>query len=250
MQKSVKGCVKIIYFYKKYFMLKKCYKEFLIECGTDEAGRGCLAGPVTAAAIILQNPNIILTKEEKKLEKLVFKSINDSKQLTEKKRFELRPIIENLFDFAYIHIDNKEIDEINILNASMKAMQESVLSLKTQPEYIIVDGNRPLNGKLGMKQTNGKIFSVEEIEILKSIPNTSIIKGDANYLSIAAASILAKTYRDDFMDKIHEEFPIYNWKKNKGYPTKEHREAIRKHGITKYHRTTFRLLPEQLVLNL
>jgi ribonuclease HII len=250
MQKSVKGCVKIIYFYKKYFMLKKCYKEFLIECGTDEAGRGCLAGPVTAAAIILQNPNIILTKEEKKLEKLVFKSINDSKQLTEKKRFELRPIIENLFDFAYIHIDNKEIDEINILNASMKAMQESVLSLKTQPEYIIVDGNRPLNGKLGMKQTNGKIFSVEEIEILKSIPNTSIIKGDANYLSIAAASILAKTYRDDFMDKIHEEFPMYNWKKNKGYPTKEHREAIRKHGITKYHRITFRLLPEQLVLDL
>lgn len=250
MQKSVKGCVKIIYFYKKYFMLKKCYKEFLIECGTDEAGRGCLAGPVTAAAIILQSPNIILTKEEKKLEKLLFKSINDSKQLTEKKRFELRPIIENLFDFAYIHIDNKEIDEINILNASMKAMQESVLSLKTQPEYIIVDGNRPLNGKLGMKQTTGKIFSVEEIEILKSIPNTSIIKGDANYLSIAAASILAKTYRDDFMDNIHEEFPMYNWKKNKGYPTKEHREAIRKHGVTKYHRITFKLLPEQLVLDL
>jgi ribonuclease HII len=129
-------------------------------------------------------------------------------------------------------------------------MQESVLSLKTQPEYIIVDGNRPLNGKLGLKQTKGKIFSVEEIEILKSIPNTSIIKGDANYLSIAAASILAKTYRDDFMDKIHEEFPMYNWKKNKGYPTKEHREAIRKHGITKYHRITFRLLPEQLALDL
>lgn len=250
MQKSVKGCVKIIYFYKKYFMLKKCYKEFLIECGTDEAGRGCLAGPVTAAAIILQNPNVTLTKEEKKLEKLLFKSINDSKQLTEKKRFELRPIIENLFDFAYIHIHNQEIDEINILNASMKAMQESILSLKTQPEHIIVDGNRPLNGKLGMKQTNGKIFSFEEIEILKSIPNISLIKGDANYLSIAAASILAKTYRDDFMDKIHEEFPIYNWKKNKGYPTKEHREAIRKHGITKYHRITFKLLPEQLVLDL
>lgn len=231
-------------------MLKKCYKEFLIECGTDEAGRGCLAGPVTAAAIILQHPNIILTKEEKKLEKLVFKSINDSKQLTEKKRFELRPIIENLFDFSYTHIHNKEIDEINILNASMKAMQESILNLKMRPEYIIVDGNRPLNGKLGMKQTTGKIFTTEEIEILKSIPNTSIIKGDANYLSIAAASILAKTYRDDFMDKIHEEFPMYNWKKNKGYPTKEHREAIRKHGITKYHRITFRLLPEQLVLDL
>jgi len=250
MQKSVKGCVKFIYFCKKYFMLKKCYSNFLSECGTDEAGRGCLAGPVTAAAIILQSPNTTLTKEEKKLEKIIFKSLNDSKQLSEKKRFELRPIIENLFDFAYTHINNEEIDEINILNASMKAMQESILKLKTQPEYIIVDGNRPLNGKLGKKQLYGKLFSSEEIEILKSIPNTSIIKGDAQYLSIAAASILAKTYRDDFMDKIHEEFPMYNWKKNKGYPTKEHREAIRKYGITKYHRKTFRLLPEQLVLEL
>ena len=250
MQKSVKGCVKIIYFCEKYFMLKKCYSNFLIECGTDEAGRGCLAGPVTAAAVILQSPNFILTKEEKKLEKLLFKSINDSKQLSEKKRFELRPIIENLFDFSYIHINNDEIDEINILNASMKAMQESILNLNTQPKYIIVDGNRPLNAKLGMKQTIGKIFSAEEIEILKSIPNSSIIKGDANFLSIAAASVLAKTYRDDFMDKIHEEFPMYNWKKNKGYPTKEHREAIRKYGITKYHRKTFRLLPEQLTLDL
>ena len=250
MQKSVKGCVKIIYFCEKYFMLKKCYSNFLIECGTDEAGRGCLAGPVTAAAVILQSPNLVLTKEEKKLEKLLFKSINDSKQLSEKKRFELRPIIENLFDFSYIHINNDEIDEINILNASMKAMQESILNLNTQPKYIIVDGNRPLNAKLGMKQTIGKIFSAEEIEILKSIPNSSIIKGDANFLSIAAASVLAKTYRDDFMDKIHEEFPMYNWKKNKGYPTKEHREAIRKYGITKYHRKTFRLLPEQLTLDL
>ena len=132
----------------------------------------------------------------------------------------------------------------------MKAMQESILKLKTRPEYIIVDGNRPLNGKLGMKQTKGKIFNQKEIEILKAIPSTSIIKGDAKYLSIAAASILAKTYRDDFMDKIHEEFPMYNWKKNKGYPTKEHREAIRKYGITKYHRKTFKLLPEQLLLNL
>lgn len=250
MQKSVKGCVKIFYFCKKENMLKKCYSQFLIECGTDEAGRGCLAGPVTAGAIILHNPNLTLTKEEKNNTKLLFKYINDSKQLTEKKRFELRPIIEELFDFAFIHINNEEIDEINILNASMKAMQECVLNLKTQPEYIIVDGNRPLNGKLGMKQTKGKIFTSKEIEILKSIPTTSIIKGDAKYLSIAAASILAKTYRDDFMDKIHEEFPMYNWKKNKGYPTKEHREAIRKHGITKYHRKTFRLLPEQLTLDL
>ena len=230
-------------------MLNKCYSNFNIECGTDEAGRGCLAGPVSAAAIILQSPNINLTKAQKKQEQFLLQAINDSKQLSEKKRFELRPIIENLFDFSVTHIYNEEIDEINILNASMKAMQESILKLKTIPEYIIVDGNRPLNGKLGMKQTKGKIFNAQEIEILNSIPNTSIIKGDATFLSIAAASILAKTYRDDFMDTIHEEFPMYNWKKNKGYPTKEHREAIRKYGITKYHRKTFRLLPEQLILD-
>jgi ribonuclease HII len=130
----------------------------------------------------------------------------------------------------------------------MKAMQESILMLKPLPEYIIVDGNRPLNGKLGMKQKTGKIFTNEEIKILKSIPSTSIIKGDSKYLSIASASVLAKTYRDEYMDKIHEEFPMYNWKKNKGYPTKEHREAIKKHGPCKYHRMSFRLLPEQLEL--
>ena len=231
-------------------MLKICYSNFNNECGTDEAGRGCLAGPVSAAAIILQSPNINLTKAQKKQEQLLFQTLNDSKQLSEKKRFELRPIIESLFDFSVTHIYNEEIDEINILNASMKAMQESVLKLATLPEYIIVDGNRPLNGKLGMKQAQGKIFNAKEIEILNSIPNTSIIKGDATFLSIAAASILAKTYRDDFMVTIHEEFPMYNWKKNKGYPTKEHREAIRKYGITKYHRKTFRLLPEQLVLDI
>jgi len=231
-------------------MLKICYSNYTIECGTDEAGRGCLAGPVSAAAIILQSPNINLTKAQKKQEQLLFQTLNDSKQLSEKKRFALRPIIESLFDFSVTHIYNEEIDEINILNASMKAMQESVLKLATLPEYIIVDGNRPLNGKLGMKQAQGKIFNAKEIEILNSIPNTSIIKGDATFLSIAAASILAKTHRDDFMDTIHEEFPMYNWKQNKGYPTKEHREAIRKYGITKYHRKTFRLLPEQLVLDI
>lgn len=230
-------------------MLKICYSNFNNECGTDEAGRGCLAGPVSAAAIILHSPNVNLTKAQKKQEQLLFQTLNDSKQLSEKKRFALRPIIESLFDFSVTHIYNEEIDEINILNASMKAMQESILKLATLPEYIIVDGNRPLNGKLGMKQAQGKIFNAKEIEILNSIPNTSIIKGDATFLSIAAASILAKTYRDDFMDTIHEEFPMYNWKKNKGYPTKEHREAIRKYGITKYHRKTFRLLPAQLVLD-
>jgi ribonuclease HII len=114
---------------------------------------------------------------------------------------------------------------------------------------VIVDGNRSLNAKLGLKSTTGKNFSVDEIELLKSIPNKSIIKGDSKYLSIAAASVLAKTFRDEYMNKIHEEFPMYNWKKNKGYPTKEHRDAIKKYGITKYHRKSFRLLPEQLLID-
>jgi ribonuclease HII len=138
-----------------------------------------------------------------------------------------------------------EIDEINILNASMKAMQESILKLSQKPEFIIVDGNRKLNSKLGLKSSCGKPFSKTEIELLQSIPNQSIVKGDSKYLSIAAASILAKTARDEFMNKIHEEFPMYNWKKNKGYPTVEHREAIKKYGITKYHRLSFRLIPEK-----
>ena len=206
-----------------------------MESGTDEAGRGCLAGPVTAAAVILPEDfeNIIL---------------NDSKQLSEKTREKLRPIIESqAVTFAVTHLHPNEIDEINILNASMKAMQESILKLNQTPEFIIVDGNRSLNAKLGMATTFGKQFSKTEIELLQSIPNQSIIKGDSKYMSIAAASVLAKTYRDDYMDTIHEEFPMYNWKKNKGYPTKEHREAIRKYGVTKYHRITFRLLPDPIL---
>lgn len=217
-------------------MLSKSYSNLILECGTDEAGRGCLAGPVTAAAVLLPEAfeNILL---------------NDSKQLSKKNREKLKPIIEETaISFVVTHIFPNEIDEINILNASMKAMQECVLQLNPLPEYIIVDGNRPLNGKLGVKQKTGKIFTTEEIELLKSIPTTSIIKGDGKYLSIAAASILAKTYRDEYMNKIHEEFPMYNWKKNKGYPTKDHREAIKKYGPCKYHRMSFRLLPEQLTL--
>lgn len=228
-------------------MLSKSYSNLILECGTDEAGRGCLAGPVTAAAAIspLTPEGGITNNAVKKL----FEELNDSKQLSDKKRFELRPLIEQTsISFAVTHIFPNEIDEINILNASLKAMQESVLKLNQKPEYIIVDGNRPLNGKLGMKQKIGKIFTVEEIELLKSIPNTSIIKGDSKFLSIAAASVLAKTYRDEYMDKIHEEFPMYNWKKNKGYPTKDHREAIKKYGPCKYHRMSFRLLPDQLEL--
>ena len=217
-------------------MLSKSYSNLILECGTDEAGRGCLAGPVTAASVLLP---------------AAFENIqlNDSKQLSEKSREKLKPVIEETaISFAVTHIFPNEIDEINILNASMKAMQECILHLNPTPEYIIVDGNRPLNGKLGVKQRIGKIFTTEEIELLKSIPTTSIIKGDSKYLSIAAASVLAKTYRDEYMDKIHEEFPMYNWKKNKGYPTKDHREAIKKYGPCKYHRMSFRLLPEQLEL--
>ncbi|MFP4846911.1 ribonuclease HII [Winogradskyella sp. PE311] len=198
--------------------LKLCYSNYDLECGTDEAGRGCLAGPVTAAALILPKTfhNNIL---------------NDSKQLSEKKRLLLQPIIESeAIAFAVEHIFESEIDTINILNASIKAMHHSIMSLSTTPNYIIVDGNK--------------------FKPLKSIPYKTIVKGDSKYLSIAGASVLAKTYRDIYMDKIHDEFPMYNWKQNKGYPTKEHREAIKKHGITKYHRKSFRLLPEQYRLDI
>lgn len=219
-------------------MLIPNYSGFSLEAGTDEAGRGCLAGPVTAAVALL-NPAFENT------------SLNDSKKISEKTRELLRPVIEmQATSFAVTHILPNEIDEINILNASMKAMQESILKLDKIPEYIIVDGNRKLNAKLGLKSTFGKIFTQSEIELLKSIPNQSIIKGDSKYLSIAAASVLAKTYRDEYMNKIHEEFPMYNWKKNKGYPTKEHREAIRIYGPTKYHRMSFKLIPDQLELDL
>lgn len=199
-------------------MLALKYSKFSIECGTDEAGRGCLAGPVTAAAIILpENFNLEL--------------LNDSKLLSEQVRENLKPILESqAVAFAVTHIEPKIIDEVNILNASIKAMQESILKLVPAPEYIIVDGNR--------------------FHPIDNIPFSTIIKGDSKFMSIAAASVLAKTYRDDYMNKIHEEYPMYNWKKNKGYPTMEHREAIKKYGTTKYHRMSFRLLPEQLKLPL
>jgi ribonuclease HII len=219
-------------------MLQFKFSNFEIECGTDEAGRGCLAGPVTAAAIILP-------------ENFELSLLNDSKQLSEKTREKLKPIIEEkAISFSVTHLEPLIIDEINILNASIKAMQESILKLDPIPNYIIVDGNSPLTPKGGIKNKGGKVFTDSEIELLLSIPNTSIIKGDSKYMSVAAASVLAKTYRDEYMNKIHEEFPMYNWKKNKGYPTIEHREAIRKYGVTKHHRMSFRLLPEQLILNL
>tara|TARA_B100001063_G_C16709384_1_gene527151 strand:+ start:104 stop:703 length:600 start_codon:yes stop_codon:yes gene_type:complete len=198
-------------------VLKLKINHQLIECGTDEAGRGCLAGPVTAAAVILPDnfKNNIIT---------------DSKQLSEKKRKLLKLIIEEeSVSFGVSHIMMKKIDRINILNASILAMQKSIESLAIKPQHIAVDGNR--------------------FKSFNNIPFNCIIKGDGKYLHIAAASILAKTYRDAYMNQIHNEFPMYNWKKNKGYPTKEHREAIKKFGITKYHRKSFRLLPEQYHLN-
>ncbi len=225
-------------FVKIRFMLSSFFLTQYLEAGTDEAGRGCLAGPVTAAAVILP-------------ENFESKIVNDSKQLSEKIRKQLKPIIEELaISFAVTHLEPIIIDEINILNASLKAMQECILALKPAPLYIIVDGNRPLLSKNSFKKCSGKIFTDTEMKILQSIPNSSIVKGDSKYMSIAAASVLAKTYRDEYMNKIHEEFPMYNWKQNKGYPTKEHREAIKKYGVTKHHRMSFRLLPEQTTLDL
>ncbi len=189
-----------------------------MECGTDEAGRGCLAGPVTAAAVILPKS----FKEA---------TLNDSKQLSHAKRTLLRPIIEKqALTFAVSNVSSSGIDDINILNASILAMHQAIEELSSRPEFIIVDGNK--------------------FKPFHDIPYETIVKGDSKFLSIAAASVLAKTYRDAYMDRIHEQYPMYNWKKNKGYPTREHREAIAKYGVTEYHRKSFRLLPEQLKLNL
>lgn len=199
-------------------MLAKSFSKLPLECGTDEAGRGCLAGPVTAAAVIL--PKTFRNK-----------FINDSKKLNLQSRSELRKIIENKsVCFSVQHIYMEEIDEINILNASIAAMHKCIEHLSPVPEFILVDGNR------------FKPFS--------NVPHECIVKGDGKFLSIAAASILAKTYRDEFMMKIHEEYPMYNWKQNKGYPTVEHREAIKKFGPTEYHRKSFKLLADQLELSL
>ena len=192
--------------------LKLNHSGLQLEAGTDEAGRGCLSGPVVAAAVILPK-------------KFKHPFLNDSKQLSEKQRVELRPFIEkNALAYAVSFVWQEKIDEINILQSSILAMHQSIEQLTIEPEFIIVDGNR-------FKKYN-------------EIPHETIVKGDSKYLSIAAASVLAKTYRDEYMEKIHIDFPNYNWKQNKGYPTKQHRLAIEEFGVTEHHRKTFRLLED------
>lgn len=194
-------------------MLRQNFSGLKLECGTDEAGRGCLAGPVVAAAVILPAD---------------FKcdALNDSKQLTEKERDALRPIIEkNAIAWGVGVVDNTEIDTINILNASILAMHKAIEAMHIQPEFIISDGNR--------------------FKPYKNIPHQTIVKGDAKFLSIAAASVLAKTHRDEIMQVLHAEYPNYDWDKNKAYPTKAHRKAIVKYGKTPLHRLTFNLTGEK-----
>ena len=186
------------------------YHTHLLEAGVDEAGRGCLAGPVVAAAVIL--PDDFYCAE-----------LNDSKQLTHAQREKIRPIIlESAIAYHVALIDEKRIDAVNILQATFDAMHQAVNGLSVAPEFLCIDGNR---------------FRPH------AIPHLSIVKGDGKYMHIAAASVLAKTFRDDFMEKIDTEFPQYDWKNNKGYPTVSHRNAIREHGITPYHRKSFQLLP-------
>ena len=199
------------------FMLKQFYHPELIEAGCDEAGRGCLAGSVYAAAVILP-PDY------------VNEQLNDSKKLTERQRYALREVIlRDATAWAVGVVTSEEIDKINILNASFLAMHRALDQLSVRPEAIIVDGNR--------------------FRPYGNLPYATIVKGDGKYLSIAAASILAKTFRDDYMNHLAEEYPMYDWQSNKGYPTRKHREAIRQHGITPYHRKSYNLLGDgQLML--
>ena len=195
--------------------MKITHQDELLEAGCDEAGRGCLAGPVFAAAVILPKDFFHLT-------------LNDSKQLTEKERYELRTYIEEkAIAFSVASLCNKKIDRFNILNASIKSMHIAVKKLSIQPGMLLIDGNR--------------------FKKYKKIPHCCIIQGDGIYSSIAAASILAKTYRDDFMKQLHRKHPKYNWQQNKGYATLEHREALNKYGPTSYHRKSFRLIYDESI---
>lgn len=198
-------------------MLKPYLYHNLIEAGCDEAGRGCLAGPVFAAAVILPK-------------NFRHPVLNDSKKLNVKQRSELREeIIEKAIAWSVASVSNEEIDQMNILRASIKAMHSAIRGLSKKPQFLLIDGNR--------------FFAYEDIK------HKTIIKGDGLYFSIAAASVLAKTFRDDYMIKLHDEFPVYGWDRNKGYPTSFHREAILTHGITKYHRRTFSLYETQLSID-
>lgn len=202
---------------KTHNPLQFCMRSDCVEAGCDEAGRGCLAGPVFAAAVIL--PSVFRCDE-----------LNDSKQLSEKDRSRLRAVIEHhALCYAIEMSSPEEIDEINILWASVKAMHKALAKLTVRPEHILVDGNR--------------------FRPFEDIPHTLVVKGDGKYLSIAAASVLAKTYRDEYMQKLHERLPVYDWARNKGYPTKSHREAIKKYGITEYHRKSFNLVERQLEID-
>lgn len=197
-------------------MLLNCYQYEFLEAGCDEAGRGCLAGPVFAAAVILP-------------EGFVLEGLNDSKQLTHAQRDLLRPIIEKeALAWAVASCDHEEIDKINILNASFLAMHRAIEQLQTQPKYLVIDGNR--------------------FKAYPQIPHSCIVKGDGKYLNIAAASILAKTHRDEYMTNLHMDFPEYNWQKNKGYPTIAHRKAVLEIGLSPFHRKTFNVSAPQLDL--
>lgn len=198
-------------------MLLNCYQIELIEAGCDEAGRGCLAGPVTAAAVILPKD-------------FYLKGLDDSKKLTHQQREKLRPIIEKeALAWAVAFVDHQEIDQINILNASFLAMHRAIEKLQLQPQYLIIDGNR--------------------FKAYDQIAHSCIVKGDGKYLNIAAASILAKTHRDDFMTNLHQDFPHYNWKQNKGYPTITHRKAVIDLGLSPFHRKTFNVSDPQSSLS-
>lgn len=199
-------------------MLKPFLNKTLIEAGCDEAGRGCLSGPVFAAAVILpKNISKVLN----------FGNVNDSKKLSEKIRYELRPIIEKeALAFSVAQVSSKKIDKINILNASFLAMHRAIDKLAIKPQSLLIDGNR--------------------FKKYKDIPHHCIIEGDGKFLSIAAASVLAKTYRDDYMNELHEKFPDYGWNKNKGYGTRSHRLAIAEFGAVEHHRMSFTLLPTPL----
>ena len=197
-------------------MLEPFFQNQLIEAGCDEAGRGCLAGPVFAASVILPKT-------------FFHPLLNDSKQVSEKQRIELRVFIqEHALAYAVAMVDHEEIDQINILQASFRAMHRAVDQLRQMPQFLLIDGNR--------------------FNPYKKIPHECIIEGDAKYASIAAASILAKTYRDEYMQTLHSEFPHYSWNRNKGYATEEHRHAIIQHGLSPYHRRSFQCLPSQLPL--